>query len=255
MLRCSISYYYLPKRGSQASEYEDAFFPNCNSFEGYTFRVAIADGATESSYSDLWARKLVETYVKQPFVTSSDFRQRITQIGNELTAYVNTLDLPWFAEEKVQRGAFSTLLGLTLNAPSSDWATKGSWKVTAVGDSCLFILRQEKLIKTFPLSSYSEFNSSPQLVSSKDNRNKQLSQNIKDVSGVWQKGDIFILATDALAAWFFNEVENGTQPWNELRVFTNNKLPNSNFSTWIDLLRNDKVIKNDDVTCVIIQIR
>lgn len=35
-----------------------------------------------------------------------------------------------------------------------------------------------------------------------------------------QPGDLMVLATDALAAWFLRQAEAGEQPWQELAGFT-----------------------------------
>ena len=43
---------------------------------------------------------------------------------------------------------------------------EGYWKVAAYGDSCIFHIRNSNLIKSFPLSYSSEFNNTPNLISS-----------------------------------------------------------------------------------------
>jgi hypothetical protein len=55
--------FWAPKEGSNNTEYEDAFWPRqqvqCN---GSYFRFAVADGATETSYSKIWAQQLVDYF-------------------------------------------------------------------------------------------------------------------------------------------------------------------------------------------------
>ena len=46
----------LPKDGNTKAEYEDAAYPgNEINYYGELFRCAVADGATETSFSRLWA--------------------------------------------------------------------------------------------------------------------------------------------------------------------------------------------------------
>jgi hypothetical protein len=52
--------FWLPKAGNNIDEYEDAFWPRRQidaSAEAFSF--AVADGATETSFSKLWAEMLV----------------------------------------------------------------------------------------------------------------------------------------------------------------------------------------------------
>ncbi|MDQ3816980.1 MAG: hypothetical protein M3362_04725, partial [Acidobacteriota bacterium] len=54
--------------------------------------------------------------------------------------------------------------------------------------------------------------------------------------------DVFYLMTDALACWFLTEVENGNEPW------MINRGPQKRFEKWINKLRANMKIRNDDVT-------
>jgi hypothetical protein len=52
--------YSVAKAGNLSEEYEDAYWPlDVVEGTGELFRFAVADGATESSYSKIWARLLV----------------------------------------------------------------------------------------------------------------------------------------------------------------------------------------------------
>jgi hypothetical protein len=54
--------------------------------------------------------------------------------------------------------------------------------------------------------------------------------------------------TDALAAWFLSRCEQGTVPWQILRDVTLAGDPP--FDDWINRLREQREIKNDDCTLV-----
>src|SRR4051794_30780451 len=88
--------FQLPKRGHTAAEYEDACAGDAT-----TGRFAVADGASESSHAELWARLLAEAYVAggangdQNWLAGT--RQRWAQ-------EVDGPTLSWFAEIKSQEG-------------------------------------------------------------------------------------------------------------------------------------------------------
>jgi hypothetical protein len=54
------------------------------------------------------------------------------------------------------------------------------------------------------------------------------------------------LATDALSAWFLAETEAGAMPWRTLADIDTEAI--ESFPKWIDGLRSDGVMRNDDVT-------
>ena len=56
----------LPKRRNAPEEYEDAFACDCE-----LGRFALADGASESSFAEVWARLLVEQFVQEPLLELS----------------------------------------------------------------------------------------------------------------------------------------------------------------------------------------
>ena len=56
--------FHAQKKGNAESEYEDASFPN-NALEREEvseFRCAVADGASESAFADVWAQLLVRAF-------------------------------------------------------------------------------------------------------------------------------------------------------------------------------------------------
>ena len=105
--------FWTPKRGNTKAEYEDAWAVNRRSS-----RFAVADGASEASFAALWARLLAETFVatRRPW---DDF-DWLGRTRRRWSAEVDELELPWYAEMKRDQGAFATLLGLSVQAPTID---------------------------------------------------------------------------------------------------------------------------------------
>ncbi len=57
--------------------------------------------------------------------------------GNSMA---NAIELPWYAEQKAETGAFATFLGLTINREES------IYNVVAIGDCTLFQIRNDESI-------------------------------------------------------------------------------------------------------------
>lgn len=140
--------------------------------------------------------------------------------------------LPWYAEEKLRAGAYSTLVGLTL-------ADK-SWEAMAIGDSCLFQIRGDVVITSFPLSRVSEFNNRPALMSTNSENWDREMEHVSTVQGSWQETDEFCLMTDAASCWFIGATENGLRPSESLDRVTD--------VSEIQSLRQSGAMRNDDVT-------
>ena len=100
----SLKAFWLPKKGNTAEEYEDAF--------AHSNRLmAVADGATESSFADRWARGLVKRFVEQPpsgnTPSSLLLENWLSPLQQEWHKSIPWDTLPWYAEEKSRSGAFA----------------------------------------------------------------------------------------------------------------------------------------------------
>jgi hypothetical protein len=188
---------WLPKKGNTEEEYEDAAAPlEAVSGEMKSFRCAVADGATETSFSKLWANLLVKG-----FVDGTDRDKLKTQWQES----VGGKQLAWYAEEKMQSGAFAALVCLTL-AQGKGKSAGGTWQAEALGDSCLILIREADIIEKFPLTRSDEFNSSPLLLSS-NAKDEVADETMLTAKGEWQPGDVFYLLSDAIARWTYRRQE------------------------------------------------
>jgi hypothetical protein len=249
----TIQSFWLPKAGNTTAEYEDAFWPTAERDSvPLPVRLAVGDGATETSFSDHWAKLLVEDYGKGLLTTRETLRERLPLLQNRWMDYVRKKPLPWYAEEKLRAGAFSSLVGLTIETSvlgAQDHA--GRWNALAIGDSCVFQVRGEKLLCAFPLGRTDQFDNRPVLLPSVSAGEEGLLEAIREEEGFWQAGDDFYLMSDALACWFLRlrELPNGA-PWSfmkELRA-------GPDFDKLVEEQRTDewgcgqRMLKNDDVT-------
>jgi Protein phosphatase 2C len=243
-LRVRVCSLWLPKAGNQPHEYEDAVWPaRSTTRKVRTLRCAVADGATEASFSGLWAAMLVRAFGRGR-IRAGRFVDALVPLQSAWWSEVSRKPLPWYAEEKLRSGAFSSLLGLTLTEPGGDGAV--SWTAVAVGDSCLFVVRAGELITSFPIQSSDCFDNSPYLISSSPVHNGALGAVLRRDSGRIQTGDSLYLLTDALACWFLAGCERGDHPWVTLERLSGGS--RESFAEWVAGERRKLRIHNDDVT-------
>jgi len=242
--------FWVPKFGATEDEYEDAFSPRSlrseQEYDARTFRIAVADGATEASFARQWAGQLARAYCRAQLRATS-LRTDLSPLQDRWQAGVADLNLPWYAEEKARAGAAAAIVGLHLRDTKS---TRGSgvWNAVAVGDCCLFQIRDDALLTAFPLSHSDDFTNSPFLVPSLRQASTGLEAHLSTVAGDWQTDDAFYLMSDAAAAWFLRGCESQRAPWRMLRDVETSEGPR--FVDLIDDLRATDQLRNDDVTVV-----
>jgi len=236
-MRIECRTFWIQKQGNTKEEFEDAFAPEVTeSSEIASFRCAVTDGATESSFAGIWANLLAKGYVDQ---VSLDI------LKANLKSVVDGKELSWFAEEKAQSGAFAALIGLEIRS-------NNEWNAEAVGDCCLFHLRSNQVIKTFPLHKPEDFDKRPYLIASNESESLESGN---EVSGTWISGDAFFLASDALSRWIMVKLA-------ESQPILQTLLGLKNQDQFISIVENERQqiddqpapLRNDDSTVMIIEV-
>lgn len=235
-MHLSATAWWAPKSGNAANEYEDAY-----AVQPDAHRFAVADGASETSFAKQWAELLVESFVHDaPSVAAlHDWVSPLQAVWAEAQKGKATA---WYAEAKARDGAFSSLLGLTIEGDR--------WRALAVGDSCLFVIRAGRVLRAFPLERAEQFNNRPVLLSSMARANGHVWSEVASDEGELQGSDRLLLMTDALAQWFLVEAELGRRPWAALAKTTTPE----QFSGLVDCLRAGGALRNDDVTLVSVEV-
>jgi hypothetical protein len=189
----------LPKAGFEFSECEDII-----GIDQQNCRFAVADGATEAFDARNWAQRLAENWVRSDSaLTAETFHDWVASEGLALQSSWNQLTLPWYAEEKAQKGSFAAFVGVELDLRSA----VPSWKAIALGDACLLHCRDGALLKSLPVSNSARFNSAPMLVASDPIFHKTSADSLVIDSGRCQNNDILFLVSDAVAAWYLERFE------------------------------------------------
>lgn len=227
----------LPKAGNAPDECEDAFCAAGTQF-------AIADGASEGSYSQVWAGMLVRSFCEADAAAwqGGEFASWIEQCQREWSQWQQDLvqkDLPWFTREKLRHGSFATFLGVVL--------AEREWHAFACGDSCLLAVRDDRFIGSFPIAQSEHFDNMPALVASS---RPTLTDRLRLGAGDAQTGDRIYLASDALAHWFLSTAENGDRPWTILDAIDSDEA----FALLVSDERQQGRLRNDDVTMVALEV-
>lgn len=246
MLKCNFKSITTQKSGNSIDENEDNILePSKSEIEFDTLvKFAISDGATESSFSREWSDLLVSAYKDKPF-DKDHLSETINAISFSWQSMANAIELPWYAEQKAETGAFATFLGLTINREENIFNS------VAIGDCTLFQIRNDETLITFPVTTIEEFGNTPNLLASNQIYQTELEKTVTYLIGSIQPNDLIIVATDALAAWIFKQKDAGEKPWIHLvNILEKEK---EDFESWLNIQRKDNEIKNDDVTLLIVK--
>lgn len=237
----------LPRQGHVLEECQDAA-----AGDSERGRFAIADGAAESPHSALWARLLVDEFVRSDERLPGwahwlpTLQERwAAEVGRSTDAGV-----PWYLEPGLNQGAFATFLGLVID--------EDGWHALAVGDSCIFQVRHGELLRSFPVACAADFGNAPWLVGSRTSPDEVPHKNGVQALGDWLPRDRFWLMTDALAQWFLARVELGGKPWLALDPLLymagGEDAARAAFAAWVEGLRAARQLRNDDVTLLAVSL-
>ncbi|WP_005031484.1 hypothetical protein [Holophaga foetida] len=202
MARPAVSVFAVPKAERQGQPSDDRYAVCGLPRET---RLALSDGATTTSEAGLWAELLARAGAewRWPWALDPRLHQRIQALrgiwGQEGWKRLPQPP-PWFRIEGLERGAWATLLMVKIK--------EDTWWAQAVGDTCLLHLRGGQLIQSFPYTSSEEFQAAPCMVGSLPREGEALGTLPLRAKGKCRRGDLLLLATDALAKrWLQPEIE------------------------------------------------
>lgn len=241
----------MHKAGTETRLYEDAY-----AFDEAAGRAAVADGASDAFEAGAWARLLVATFVHAPpDVEPKAFLEWLRGPARAWKATLNWNDLPWYAEQKARDvGGLATLLGFRLGeSHQNGGAPSAQWNALAVGDACLLHVRKHDVLMRFPVESAEAFGTDPPLLSTRLQHDKAMlaAGDLRHYGGTCQAGDLFLLATDAMAEWLYSlaDLADLKMGWESV-----SNLIEEDFEALITELRTQSVIRNDDVTLLVLRI-
>ena len=246
MMNLTIYRFKIHKKEESFDDYQDASKVNKEHS-----RYAVADGATRSFFPKFWAELLVEHFCEMadPFLSEENWQERLAPIQKKwykrVEETVKARNQFYLTNSfNAQEPAVATFIGLEIDKVDR------KWRAIVIGDSCLFH-KSSSGFKSYLIERSEEFTNQPEVFASFPERNHY---NPTFVGGEIQCGDIFILATDALAKWIIQheEADQLDLALNQLTRIKTDK----QFNSFVDLARDQENIRlvNDDVTLMLISI-
>ena len=241
--KLEIYNFTISKLGNVETENEDAF---CIGSNINPFRVSVADGATESIFSNIWSNLLVNEYVKsgvqslQSSGMSLIYKEFIEKTNNIIEKMPETRQ--WLMYEKMARGTHATLAALELS-DSLDA------HLITIGDACIFWRDQnDQSVKMQPDLNPEDFDSFPDAICHVPETWKLLDSKL--IKQEVQLGSSFqvILCTDAFGCWLAKSLNHDLLIWDKVFQITSS----DEFYSFVGDIRSNNEIKNDDITLVTI---
>lgn len=233
-----IGFFTVEKAGSTSAENEDRAAWSVGSS---AVRVAIADGATESSYSDLWADALVSAWIagKEPEVGAGLLAAARATWSDRLP---DLESLPWYAQAKLEEGSHATFAGLQLSLRGK----RMRWRAQIVGDCEVFVLKPKgslQLTRCEPLKSPADFGYHPDLLTTAERDSipvpvAMATGRVRWPFEIW-------LCTDAFAAACLAAAVDGNPSWDDWAAAMEQQ---DSFRYLVDRWRSTGAMRNDDTT-------
>lgn len=229
--------FWEPKLGLADSDWEDGA-----AYSLKRRRFAVADGASAGNRSREWAFTLVREFVRNGPTMIGGLEDREVESRRWLRSIQKSFEpdehefpestMPtWIQNASRERGAFSTLLGGSIDATHLN--------AVSIGDCCLFLVGARNRPQTFPLTSAKDFGSTPDLVASST---EYPLPELKVLSIDIATTDMVYVASDALSAWLVDRLGQD-EVWHQLQNITS-----AAFRELCDKERAAKRMTNDDVT-------
>jgi len=225
----------VPKLGRSPAENEDSATTDVAAG-----RFAVADGASTSARPEIWSQLLVEAFVDERSDPLDP--QTLARLRNQWMLLVTDPSLPWYAQAKLQHGADAAFLGLCINPDAV------TYRAGAVGDSCLFHLRGQDIVRVGPVDQADGFGRFPELLSSRADAPLRTATVL---TGSYLPGDVFVLATDAMAKFLLtvHERHGRIPPVTELAR------SRERYARYVARYRWRGQLANDDTTLCVVSTR
>jgi hypothetical protein len=230
------------KRGESTSD--DA---GCASDERGLY--ALCDGASRSALAGDWAEILARQVC----------HAGLPPQPSELRAWLAPARAEWEARRsaalakkpawwnQVVRPGGATLFALEIDAARGD----GDRRFTAVmrGDTCGFHVREGRLLgDPMPYRASNEFSANPECLMSMAEGSGE--PDLRVEHGALRAGDVFFIATDALAKWILVEIEEGRAPSGRLLELDDPE----RFQAFADEERESMRMDEDDVSLLVVEL-
>ena len=186
------------------SVYEYSSIQDKYSFNASQGVFAIADGATQGFKSEIWAKLLVDNFVRTPTFTPKNLIEDFKRYASNFKQqdFCVKTDNPAFrlaGERKKQQGAYATFMGIKF--------IDNKLAYISSGDVCGFLIRKNN-IHPFPHNNIDDLENDKGFLGTQPLlEDKVMTGQFKDATTTLEANDIIILATDAIARLLLREKE------------------------------------------------
>jgi serine/threonine protein phosphatase PrpC len=271
-----FSSFLLPKSDSDPDECQDAICtPNgCEVTEqnvvaivqhGSPLRFAVADGVTTAFYSGFWAAQLVALFREGPMQNwacdGSTWKQ---SADDKWLEYIHSRELGSISQNRLaQRDpAAATFCGIEIAASTGE-NSELSWRVIAVGDSCVIHLSKshrsesepDAIFFSHPCKNAADFSCVTSAISNYEENHlpQEFAETILDQPAL-KDGDILLLATDALCEWMIKLKEKGEPVWKTIAEANDQDAFRRMVENARCELAPERRLKDDDVALIVIRV-
>jgi hypothetical protein len=202
---CHPFFFTVPKSAGQQNEDNWGW-----SHKGIS---ALSDGASISFDSASWSRILVRRFCRNPNFS----REWLNAAIQDFSRLYDRETLPWMKQAAFDKGSFASLVGIQLHD------NRNLAQIIAVGDSLAVLCDGDEIKASFPYRLSSEFDQSPQLLSTNPFENSFLEDSTFDdaLTCDWTFEGLrmpsLLCMTDALGQWLLSRTEAGELPLRTLR--------------------------------------
>jgi hypothetical protein len=201
---------------------------------------ALSDGASISFDSASWSQILVRQFCSNPHFSQEWLSAAIVKFSK----LYDRNELPWMKQAAFDRGSFASFLAVHLHATLV--------QIIAIGDSLAILCDGDRVKATFPYTLSSEFDQSPQLLSTNPFENGFLREwDLDDrLTCDWKFDGLQLPAllcmTDALGRWVLSRNEEGDCPIRTLREIKTSKA----FVNFVKAERESGRLRTDDTSLI-----
>lgn len=274
--KISFSSFLLPKSDAALDECQDAICTpagcdvsiqsECRLGQaGTPLRFAVADGVTTAFYSGYWAAQLVSLFGQGLLQDWNNDGPTWKQTAdNKWREYIQKRELGSISQNRLSQRdpASATFCGIEI-AESTSESSGLSWRVIAVGDSCVIHLSAgyssesapNTIFSSHPCTKAADFSCMTAAISNYEEYPlpPEFAENVRS-HGCLRFGDILLLATDALCEWMIKLSESGKPVWKTIAE-TNDQ---DAFERMVQNARQEadpeRRLKDDDVALIVIRV-
>jgi hypothetical protein len=206
---------------------------------------ALADGTTQSFYSEIWAETITKGFTKNPTFNPNELISTLTrQVSEYKRSKFEFSPNPAKAsleKAKQNKGGTSTLIGLR-------FTTENRIEVISCGDSNLFLLKSGNKFNTFPFSNIDDLDANNYFINTEQLIEKKIDETYFKKGLIdFDYNDKIIIATDALSRLILKEP---SILFEVLNIEDFNQLNDFCLKYW-----DSKKLQEDDVSAIIIPAR